>query len=79
LRALDQRLLDATTEETESGETCSSSPEGDKVWWESSILGEGGKVYRMLHKEEKKRKENSSQESSPFIYIIPSSHQDTKQ
>jgi hypothetical protein len=43
LRALDRRLLDATTEETEKGETCSGSPEGEKVWWGSSILGKGGK------------------------------------
>jgi hypothetical protein len=42
LRALNQRLLDATTEETERGEAGSGSPEGEKVWWGSSILGEGG-------------------------------------
>jgi hypothetical protein len=48
LIALDQRLLDATTEETERGETCSGSPKGEKVWWESSILGEGGKEYKRI-------------------------------
>jgi hypothetical protein len=31
LMVLDQRLPDATTEETERGETCSGSPEGEKT------------------------------------------------
>jgi hypothetical protein len=48
LRALDRRLLDATTGKTERGETCSGSPKGEKVWWESSILGDGGKEYKRI-------------------------------
>jgi hypothetical protein len=48
LMVLDQRLLDATTEETERGETCSGSPEGEKVWWGSSIPARGGKEYKRI-------------------------------
>jgi hypothetical protein len=30
------------------GEACSGSSEGEKVWWGSSILGEGGKEYKRI-------------------------------
>jgi hypothetical protein len=31
------------------GEACSGSPEGEKVWWGSSIIGEGGKIIQEDH------------------------------
>jgi hypothetical protein len=49
LMALNQRLLDATTEETETGEACSSCPKGEKVWWGSSIIGKRGKIIQEDH------------------------------
>jgi hypothetical protein len=58
LRALDQRLLDATTEETERGEACSGSPEGEKRCGGDQVLsveGENNRRRCMRKKEKKDR------------------------
>jgi hypothetical protein len=46
LMVLDQRLLDATTEETERGETCSGSPEGEKGVVGIEYSRRGGKIIQ---------------------------------